>query len=148
MPESLNENGPTAEVHAYTPDGCVGLTKADVLALGERDDALLIRLCQVTPMALYKHVADKDSILVGVIDVLVERQGLPDPSLRWTDVMTWMAETTHAMFVEYPQTLGVYCRRPVVTSQVERRLDVSSTALEGAGFAPDEATRALAAIHT
>ena len=50
-------------------------------------DALSMRrLAQdlgVVPMALYKHVASKDELLDGMVDVVIGEIDLPDPDLDW-----------------------------------------------------------------
>ena len=37
------------------------------------------------PMALYKHVADKDELLDGMVDVVIDEFAPPDPALDWKD---------------------------------------------------------------
>src|SRR3954463_15039326 len=37
----------------------------------------------VVPMALYKHVRDKDELLDGMVDVLIDEFESPDPALDW-----------------------------------------------------------------
>lgn len=52
------------------------------------DGVSMRRLAQrlgVVPMALYKHVADKDELLDGMVDVVVAEFGPPDPALGWKD---------------------------------------------------------------
>ena len=39
----------------------------------------------VVPMALYKHVADKDELLDGMVDVVISEFDPPDPALRGKD---------------------------------------------------------------
>ena len=39
----------------------------------------------VVPMALYKHVADKDELLDGMVDVVIGEFAPPDPALGWQD---------------------------------------------------------------
>src|SRR4051794_17609082 len=59
------------------------------VALADRSgiDAVSMRaLAQdlgVVPMALYKHVKDKDELLDGMVDVLIAEFEPPDPALEW-----------------------------------------------------------------
>jgi len=108
----------------------------------------LARDLEVTPMALYNHVANKDEILVGVIDVLLTKFGLPDPSTSWTELLEWMAGSMREMFRRFPETLAVYVRRPVETPIHEQRLARGMAVLGAAGFEPAEAYRAFASVHT
>ena len=59
------------------------------IALADRDgfDALSMRALAselgVVPMALYKHVADKDDLIAGMIDTLVAGYGTPPADEPW-----------------------------------------------------------------
>jgi AcrR family transcriptional regulator len=108
----------------------------------------LARDLGVTPMALYNHVAGKDDILIGVIDALLTQQGVPDASADWRDLLEWMASSLREMFHRYPETLGVYVRRPVESPFAEHRLETGMAVLVRAGFEPTDAYRAFASVHT
>ncbi len=41
----------------------------------------------VVPMALYKHVSDKDELIGGMVDVVLGEIEPPDPSLDWKDAV-------------------------------------------------------------
>jgi AcrR family transcriptional regulator len=62
---------------------------AAAVALADRDglDALSMRNLadhlDVVPMALYKHVANKDELLDGVVDVIIGEFDAPDEALPW-----------------------------------------------------------------
>jgi AcrR family transcriptional regulator len=52
------------------------------------DAVSMRRLAQelgVVPMALYKHVANKDELLDGMVDVVIDEIDPPDPHLAWKD---------------------------------------------------------------
>lgn len=42
----------------------------------------------VVPMALYKHVADRDDLVGGMIDLVIAEYDEPDPDLPWRDAVT------------------------------------------------------------
>ena len=62
---------------------------AAAIALADRDglDAVSMRALAarlgVVPMALYKHVADKDDLIGGMVDEVVAGYPPPDPGLPW-----------------------------------------------------------------
>lgn len=41
----------------------------------------------VVPMALYKHVANKDELLDGMVDLVIDEFEAPDPGLDWQDAV-------------------------------------------------------------
>ena len=62
------------------------LRAAVALADSEGLDAVTMRrlaeTLEVVPMALYKHVADKDDLLAGMVDLLVDDMEVPPPASR------------------------------------------------------------------
>ncbi|MGY1713361.1 TetR/AcrR family transcriptional regulator [Geodermatophilus sp. SYSU D01106] len=67
------------------------LRAAVELADGSGLDAVSMRgLAQVlgvVPMALYKHVANKDELLDGMVDAVIGEFEAPDPALDWPDAV-------------------------------------------------------------
>jgi AcrR family transcriptional regulator len=102
---------------------------------------------EVTPMALYRHIADKDDLLLDVIDVLLTRGGLPPPDADWRDAVGQLVDTLRDMFKLHPTMVELFCRRPVTTPTALVRLDAGVTALERGGFSRAEALEAWASIH-
>jgi TetR/AcrR family tetracycline transcriptional repressor len=103
----------------------------------------------VSPMALYRHIRDKDDLLDEVVDELVRRSWEPPASATG-----WRAETERAadalreLLVREPAALYVYLRHPVVTPAAVARMEVMVQVLRDAGFGPEAAERAYAAVHT
>jgi AcrR family transcriptional regulator len=64
-------------------------------AVGLADDAGLAAVSMrkladqlgVVPMALYKHVADKDELVDGMVDVVIGEFAPADPTLNWKDAI-------------------------------------------------------------
>ena len=75
---------------------------AEALALGDTRgcDAVTIRgvadRLGVTPMALYRHVGDKDGLLDGLADTLYAELRLPDPADDWWEGLAGLARSTRA----------------------------------------------------
>ena len=65
--------------------GAVAL--ADEAGIGAVSMRRLAQHLGVVPMALYKHVADKDELLDGMVDVVLAEIAPPDPSLGWKDAV-------------------------------------------------------------
>jgi AcrR family transcriptional regulator len=103
----------------------------------------------VTPMALYRYVRNKDELLDAVVEELLARIRLPRRS--GTDWRRWLeaiAQSLRRLFVEHPVAISAFARGPVTTPTARRRLEQSVEMLTAAGFTPDEAVKAYAAVHT
>lgn len=90
------------------------------IALADRDgfDALSMRSLAselgVVPMALYKHVADKDDLVGGMIDTLVEGYGTPPPDAPWRDAVRGQILAARSTLEQHPWL------RPAIESRTQR----------------------------
>ncbi len=118
---------------------------------GQLDQLTVRRLAaelDVTPMALYRHVRDKDDILESVADALLSDVGLPDPSTPWSEYLTELATSLRQLLQEHPPILTLFTRRPLMTPMAIARLDGASGVLTRAGYSLEDAHRIYAAVHT
>lgn len=60
---------------------------ADDIGIGELSMRRLAQELEVVPMALYKHVANKDELLDGMVDVIVREIDPPVDGPAWRDVV-------------------------------------------------------------
>ncbi|MEP6661867.1 MAG: TetR/AcrR family transcriptional regulator [Acidimicrobiales bacterium] len=102
----------------------------------------------VTPMALYRHVADKDDIMLAVTNERLEQQTLPSTDTPWATYLRELALLMRALLRSEPAVLGVFARRPVTVPAALARLDAAVTVLTRGGFEARDAVRAYAAVHT
>lgn len=102
----------------------------------------------VTPMALYRHVADKDEIMLAVTGVRLEEQQLPSPNLDWRTYLYELAACLRDLLRSDPGVLGLFSRRPVTVPAAKARLEAAVDVLTRAGFGSNEAVRAYATVHT
>ena len=103
----------------------------------------------VGPMSLYRHVRDKDDLLVEVTDRLLADTW--KPRARRSNWEAWIAEAAERLrklLVSQPGALHVYLRRPVVSPAAIDRMDAMLAVLRDAGFDEPLARRAYGAIHT
>jgi AcrR family transcriptional regulator len=119
---------------------------ACALTLADREglEAVTIRrLAQeqgVTPMAMYWHFNDKNSLLDGIAESLVAAVKLPEPNdLPWHDQLREILAAFLEAIRPHPATAGLALRR-ILTSEpglaiAERALGL----LRSAGFPPDRA---------
>ncbi len=102
----------------------------------------------VTPMALYRHIRDKDDILEAVTDRLLAAAGLPDASTSWSDCLLELAISLRKVLRAHPPIVALYTRRPVTSPVSVERLVKARDSLMAAGHTSDEADRIYAAVHT
>ncbi len=103
----------------------------------------------VGPMSLYRHVRDKDDLLVEVTDGLLAKAW--KPRVGRTNWQVWIAEAAERLrrlLVSQPAALHVYLRQPVVTPAAMVRMEAMLAVLGDAGFDEPSARRAYGAIHT
>lgn len=102
-----------------------------------------------SPMALYRHVRDKEDLLDEVVDRLLARRWRPkgDP----TDWMGWTAESAtrfHDFLVEQPAGLHVYLEHPVSSPVAMTRMHAIVDVLCAAGFDLETAQSVFGTLHT
>ena len=102
----------------------------------------------VTPMALYRHVRDKDDILEGVIDALLSKAGLPPSTLAWGEYLVALAESLRSVLREHPTIVSVFARRPQVGEAALARFSGALAVLTAAGWIHRGGHPAIAAVHT
>ncbi|MGL5862010.1 MAG: TetR/AcrR family transcriptional regulator [Phycicoccus sp.] len=119
------------------------LRAAIALADAEGLDAVSMRrlaeTLNVVPMALYKHVADKEDLLDGVVATLVG--DLPVASEkranRWRTTVREMVLGARAVVAAHPWARRAIETRAVRTPEVLAHLERLTQVFLGAGFSPD-----------
>jgi TetR/AcrR family transcriptional regulator, tetracycline repressor protein len=103
----------------------------------------------VAPMALYRHVKDKDDLLEEVLDRLLEPVWRPKVSRElWQAWVAEAADRLRALLVEQPVALQVYLRHPVTCPAALARMEAMLEVLAVAGLDDQGAESAYAAIQT
>ena len=92
----------------------------------------------VTPMALYRHVANKADLLDGVVESILLEVPLPDPDAGWADRLGALARGTRAVARRHPQIFPLLLQRAAVTPGARRTREVVYAALREAGLAEDD----------
>jgi len=103
----------------------------------------------VSPMSLYRHVKDKDDLLLEVVDRLLEESWRPRrPRGDWRRWTLEAAERLRRLLVDQPAALHVYLARPVTTRTAIERMEAMLEVLQAAGLSAREARAAYGTIHT
>jgi AcrR family transcriptional regulator len=102
----------------------------------------------VVPMALYKHVASKDELLDGMVDVIVGDIDLPTPGEDWKGAVRQRILSARAALLRHPWALQVIESRtsasPVVLDYMNSLIGI----FRAGGFSPDLTHHVMHALGT
>jgi AcrR family transcriptional regulator len=106
------------------------------------------RSLRVTPMALYRHVADKDALLDGLVELLLTDYPLPPADGTWEERLTAMAVGIRETARRHPAVFPLLLTRPAITPAATRVRDAVHAALRDAGLPSTEVARAERLLST
>ena len=128
------------------------LQGAVVLADAHGIAALTIRaLAQelgVKPMAVYHHVAGKDEILDGIVDIVFSEIDLPVADGDWRGQMSRRADSARRVLRRHPWAVGLLESRSTPGPATLRHHDATLAALRIAGFTIELAAHAYALLDS
>lgn len=88
----------------------------------------------VQAMSLYNHVANKDEIIDGIVDLVIGEIELPDLACDWQTAMRQRARSAHTVLLRHPwATLAIVSRVNVGPANL-RYVDATLGCLREAGF--------------
>lgn len=119
--------------------------KTGVEALSMRK---LARVLGVEAMSLYKHVADKDAVLDGLVDLVVREIGMPSATLDWRAAMRSHAVSTRQACLRHRWAAALMERRGAQIPSRLRYTDAIMHLLREAGFAVPMAYRAFLLVDS
>jgi AcrR family transcriptional regulator len=102
----------------------------------------------VEAMSLYKHVADKDAVLDGLVDLIVREIGMPLAATGWRTAMRHHATATRQVCLRHRWAAALMERRGAQTPIRLRYADAILGLLRAAGFAAPMAYRAFLLIDS
>lgn len=97
----------------------------------------------VEAMSLYKHVANKDAILDGIIDQVIAEIELPTEGPDWKAAMRQRARSARTVFRRHSWAVGLYETRGNSGPSVLRYLDATIGSLRSGGFSLENAAHAF-----
>ena len=116
---------------------------ATAVTLADRGDieaASMRRIAQeldVVPMALYKHVANKDELLDGMVDVVVSEIDPPIPDADWKNAVRERILSARRALLRHPWASGVIESRTQPTPTVIGYMDSMIGIFRAGGFSID-----------
>src|SRR5439155_21274371 len=87
------------------------------------------RRLQVTPMALYRHVDDKNALLDGLVELLLTEYPLPRAEGEWDERLTALAAGVRDTARRHPAVFPLLLTRPAVTPAARLVRDTVQAAL-------------------
>ncbi|GGH50945.1 TetR/AcrR family transcriptional regulator [Microbacterium album] len=117
------------------------LSEAVALADAEGIDAVSMRNLAarlgVVPMALYKHVANKEDLLGGVVDVLIGEYAAPEPGLEWKEAVRARILSARDVLLRHPWARRVIETRAKRTPVVLGYMDSLAGMFMAGGLSAD-----------
>ena len=115
---------------------------ARALAIADRDGLPAVSMrtlaheLGVAPMALYRHVSDKDDLLDALIDALLTEIELPAASTEWRRDLRDLAHALRAAGHRHPAVFPLLVSRPVTSVAAHRPVETLLAILDRAGISP------------
>ncbi len=118
----------------------VGLGALTMRELGQR--------LGVEAMSLYNHVANKDDILDGMVDLVVSEIDIPSGTADWKEAMRRRAVSAQAVFARHPWASGLIDSRQTSGPARLRYFDWMVGTLRRAGFSLEMSARAFSILDS
>jgi AcrR family transcriptional regulator len=109
-----------------------GLAIADQRGLEALTMGAVAARVGVTPMALYRHVANKADLLDGIVELLLT-EFPPPPAAACADRLSWLAGAIRTSAQRHPGVFPLLLQRPATTPAARRARDSVYLALKEAG---------------
>ena len=121
---------------------------ADEAGMGSLTMRRLADRLHVEPMSLYYHVAGKDEILDGMVDLVFGEVELPLADAEWKTAMRDRAASARDALRRHPWAIGLMDSRLNAGQATLRHHDAIIGCLRGAGFSIELAAHANSAIDS
>ena len=121
---------------------------ADAGGLGTLTMRSLARELDVKPMSLYHHVANKDEILDGIVDLVFGLIDLPSPDGDWRHELHRRSTSARRVLGRHPWAVGLLVSRTAPGPATLRHHDAVVGTLRRAGFPVDLTAHAFALLDS
>ncbi|MCM1982278.1 TetR/AcrR family transcriptional regulator C-terminal domain-containing protein [Lyngbya confervoides] len=112
----------------------VALQKADTEGIEALSMRKLAQALGVKAMSLYNHVAHKDDMVDGMVDLVVGEIELPSLEVNWKTAMRQRAISAHTVLLRHPWATLALMSRVNVGPAMLRYVDATLACLVEAGF--------------
>ena len=124
------------------------LEVADRGGIGSLTIRSLARELGVKPMAVYYHVANKEQILDGIVDLVFSEIELPSPGGDWRAEMRARAISARAVLKDHPWAIGLLQSRIIPGPAALRHHDAVIGTLRAGGFSVQTTAHAYALLDS
>ncbi len=121
---------------------------ADAGGIGSLTIRSLARELGVKPMSVYYHVASKDEILDGIVDLVFSEIELPSADGDWRSEMRRRAISARRALRRHPWAIGLLQSRTSPGPATLRHHDANIGTLRGAGFSVEMTAHAYALLDS
>lgn len=102
----------------------------------------------VVPMALYRHVANREALVDGMLDLAISRVELPDTAVGWRAALRGLAHAVRATMLAHPGIVTPLISRPSLGPSSLAIGEYGLGLMRAAGFEPEDAERGPSAVLT
>lgn len=102
----------------------------------------------VVPMALYRHVTNKDDLLAGAVDQFIALLPTPDPTLPWRDGLAALAHSIRETLMQHPALVAPFIAQPTLGPNGLVVIEYAIGLLRNAGFSDEDAVHGEVSILT
>lgn len=102
----------------------------------------------VEAMSLYKHVANKDDLLDGIVDMVVSEIDLPPTEADWKTAMRERASSARQVLTKHPWAIGMMESRATMGPTALRYVDAVIGSLLAGGFSVAMAAHAFVVLDS
>ena len=102
----------------------------------------------VTPMALYRHVGDKQGLLDALVERLLLEIPLPDPGLAWPEQLHGLTQSLRAAARRHPDLFVLLFQRPATAGAALGPRNAIYRTLRQAGVPEDRLRQAERLLST
>jgi AcrR family transcriptional regulator len=121
---------------------------ADTDGLGSLSMRKLAQELGVEAMSLYHHVANKEDILDGMVDMVFAEIELPSDGTEWKTAMRQRAESARAALTRHPWAISIMDSRASPGPETLRHHDAVIGSCRKAGFSVHMAAHAFSLIDS
>ncbi|HVR32547.1 MAG TPA: TetR/AcrR family transcriptional regulator [Acidimicrobiia bacterium] len=97
----------------------------------------------VEAMSLYKHVASKEEVLDGIVDLVIGEIDLPPAEADWKSAMRHRAASARSVLANHPWAIGMMESRSTMGPAALRYTDAVIGSLRAAGFSLETTANAF-----
>ncbi len=115
-------------------------------------DALTIRRLAerlgVVPMAVYRHVTNKDDLTDAILDLAVSKVPLPEADIDWRDGLRQLAHAIRDTILRHPGIITPLVTKPALGPSSLELAEFGFSVMRSAGFDADHTTRSVNSVIT